>query len=347
MSAVAEAVNTVRPKLRTRIWVILISLFVPGLGQAFLSRYRRGAIFTRAVVIAALILKASVFLWPVWRPAVLPFILIAFAAGVVIVLWAAIDSWRCAGRAAVLRPTWPKRYLVYSAMILAWFAPNAIALGAPSWRAFSTPSASMVPNLQPGDYFFVLDGYYAQHEPQRGDLVVFKLPCQYPLLDRATAKSFEERCDGSIDFVKRIVGLPGDKIQMKGGILNVNRQAVKRDRLQPYLYTDDNRTSTYAQYVETFSDGYRDNILEIDDHQPLDNTDEFTVPPRSYFMMGDNRDDSADSREPMSGVGFVPRDRLIGKAALIYFSIDGRPARGRNASWLPLIRWGRIGMPLS
>ena len=334
-------------RMRTRIWATLISLFVPGLGQAFLGHYRRGIVFTIAIAIAVLILKSSVFLWPAWRQAALPTILLAFTAGVAIVIWAAIDSWRLGRRAAMPRLARPKRYLVYLAFVFAWFGANAIGLIAPSWRAFSATSASMLPTLQPGDYLLVLAGFFDTHEPQRGDLVVFKLPCQYPQLDRAAAIVFAAHCDNTTDFIKRVIGLPGDKIQMKGGILNINRQPAKRERLQPYPYAEDGRSSTYMQYVETLSGGYRGNILEIDDKQPLDDTDEFTVPPNTYFMIGDNRDDSADSRDPASGVGFVPRDRLVGKAALIYLSITRGSPGGRNGSFFPAIRWDRIGMPLS
>ena len=344
---VTKAKSPPAMRTRTRIWAALISLFVPGLGQAFLGHYRRGVMFTIAIVVAVLIVKSSVFLWPAWPQTVLPVILLAVTAGVTIVSWAAIDSWRLGRRAAVPRPTWPKRYLVYLAPFLALFAADSLGLGAPQWRAFRAPSASMLPTLQAGDHFFVLVGYFDTHEPQRGDVVVFKLPCHYPQLDRAAAALFTARCDNTTDFIKRLIGLPADKIQMKGGILNVNGQPAKRERLQPYYYSEDGRRSTYTQYIETLTNGFQDNILEIDDKQPLDDTDEFIVPPNTYFMIGDNRDDSADSRDPTSGVGFVPRDRLVGKAALVYFSIAERSSSGRDTSMFPTIRWDRIGMPLS
>jgi signal peptidase I len=335
------------PRLRTRIWAVLVSLFVPGLGQAFLGRYRRALWFTAAVVIAALMIKASVFLWPVLRFAVLPVFLIGAVTGVVSVLWAAIDSWRLSRWAVLPRPAWPRRYLVYVGIILAWYAPNAIGIFAPSWEAFSAPSASMLPAIEVGDYFFVLDGYSATHAPQRGDLVVFKLPCDYPLLDQATAALYASRCNKATDFIKRVIGLPGDRIQIKKGILTINGQSAKRERLGLYAYNEDGHITRYTQYIETLADGYRGNILEVSDNQPLDNTDEITVPPNTFFMMGDNRDDSADSRDATSGVGFVPRDHLIGKAAFIYFSIDSGSSAKRGAFSLPAIRWDRIGMPLS
>jgi signal peptidase I len=337
-------------RMRTRIWATLISFSVPGIGQAFLGHYRRGAIFTLAIVMAVLMVKTSIFLWPAWPQAVLPIILLAAAAVLVIIIWAAIDSWQLARRAAVPRLTWPKRYLVYLILFLALFTPNSLGVIAPNWRGFRAPSASMVPSLQPGDYFLVLESYYAWHEPRRGDLVVFRLPCQYPLLDRANAKAFEARCDRSVDFVKRIAGLPGDRVQLKQGVVFVNDIALTREAPGSFTYATfrDEAPKPYRSAIETTPDGARYTIIETLRGEPaLDNTEPVVVPLDSYFVLGDNRDDSADSRDPVSGVGYVPRDYLIGKAALIYFSIDGRSSLGRDASSFPVIRWERIGMPLS
>jgi signal peptidase I len=347
MSGVDGVEGIAKPKLRTRLWAILISLFVPGLGQAFLGYYRRGAVFTIVIVSVLLIFKFSSLLGTAWPRAAFPMILFVAAAGTAIVIGAAVDSWRLGRETAVPRLGRARRYLVYLALILAWFAAEAFDRVAPQWRAFSVPSASMMPALQPGDYFFVLDGYFKSHAPQRGDLVVFTLPCQYPQLDPPTAQIFTARCNNTTEFVKRVMGLPGDRIQMKRGILYVNDQPAKRERLQSFRYTDEGRVSNYAQYIETLPDGHSDTILEIDDNQPLDNTDGLTVPADSYFMIGDNRDDSADSRDPTSGIGFVPRDRLVGKAAFIYFSIDRQSTSGRNTSLFPSFHWNRIGMPLS
>src|SRR5262249_1926817 len=130
------------------------------------------------------------------------------------------------------------------------------------YEPFSIPSASMVPTLLVGDYLFVskftygyshvslpfalplFSGRIAQlGQPQRGDVVVFKLPCEYPQLDNATAGVYRARCDSSTDFIKRVIGLPGDRIQMKEGILNINGQPVKRERIEPYFYAEDGRTA--------------------------------------------------------------------------------------------------------
>ncbi len=228
------------------------------------------------------------------------------------------------------------------------------------YEPFSIPSASMVPTLLVGDYLFVskfsygysryslpfglplLSGRVFLNPPKRGDVVVFKLPCDFPQLDAATAAVYRARCDTSTDFIKRVVGLPGDKIQMKDGILNINGQPIKRDRIEPYFYSEDGRTTTYTQYLETLPNSYQHKIIEISDDQPLDNTDVFTVPSGDYFMMGDNRDDSADSRDPTSGVGFVPAENLVGRAEFIFFSTDGYARWWEVWKWPFTIRYGRL-----
>jgi len=211
------------------------------------------------------------------------------------------------------------------------------------YEPFSIPSASMVPTLLVGDYLFVskfsygysryslpfglplISGRIFFHEPKRGDVVVFKLPR-----------------DPSIDFIKRIIGLPGDKIQMKDGILNINGQPVKRERVAPYFYEENTRAETYTQYIETLPNGYRHNILEISDDQEFDNTGVFNVPPGTYFMMGDNRDNSADSRDPQSGVGYVPAENIVGRAEFIFFSTDGYARWWEAWKWPFTIRYSRL-----
>jgi signal peptidase I len=211
------------------------------------------------------------------------------------------------------------------------------------YEPFSIPSASMVPTLLVGDYLFVskfsygysryslpfglplLSGRVFFREPHRGDVAVFKLPR-----------------DPSVDFIKRIIGLPGDKIQVKDGILNINGQPIKRERVGPYFYEESGRASTYIEYVETLPNGYKHDILEISDDQPLDNTSVFTVPDGKYFMMGDNRDNSADSRDPDSGVGYVPAENIVGRAEFIFFSTNGYARWWELWKWPFTVRYGRL-----
>ncbi|HZL58137.1 MAG TPA: signal peptidase I [Stellaceae bacterium] len=211
------------------------------------------------------------------------------------------------------------------------------------YEPFSIPSASMVPTLLVGDYLFVSKFSYGYSryslplglplvpgriffsEPKRGDVVVFKLPR-----------------DPSIDFIKRVIGLPGDRIQMKDGILYINDEAVKREKIDTFIYEEGARTATYTEYVETLPNGYRHDVIELGDDLPLDNTPVFTVPPGHYFMMGDNRDNSADSRDPTSGVGYVPAENLVGHAVFLFFSTDGYARWWEFWNWPFTVRYGRL-----
>ena len=211
------------------------------------------------------------------------------------------------------------------------------------YEPFSIPSASMVPTLLVGDYLFVSKFSYGYSRyslpfglplfsgrvffrpPHRGDVAVFKLPR-----------------DPSVDFIKRIIGLPGDRIQMKNGILYINDEPVKRQQISPYFYDENGRTSTYIHYIETLPNGYQHDTIEIGDDQPLDNTAVFTVPPNTYFMMGDNRDNSADSRDPDSGVGYVPAANIVGRAEFIFFSTNGYAHWWEVWKWPFTVRYSRL-----
>jgi signal peptidase I len=155
--------------------------------------------------------------------------------------------------------------------------------------------------------------------------VVFKLPT-----------------DNSTDYIKRVIGLPGDHIQMKNGILNINGQPVPRRRIDDYLYQEGNGVVIpLAQYIETLPNGVQHRIIEMSDNGPLDNTQEYVVPRGDYFMMGDNRDNSQDSRV-LSAVGYVPAENLIGKAQFIFFSTDGSARLWEIWKWPFAIRYGRL-----
>ncbi len=209
-----------------------------------------------------------------------------------------------------------------------------------AYEPFNIPSGSMIPTLLVGDYLFVskfslgysrhslpfslplIDGRIAFTEPQRGDIVVFKLPR-----------------DNQTDYIKRIIGLPGDRIQLRGGILHINGVPVKRRRIKDFLTQHGNgRVTRTTQYIETLPGGREHPVLEVTDESPFDNTTVYTVPAGHYFAMGDNRDRSSDSR--FSDVGFVPMVNLVGRAEFLFFSIDG--SVWEFWKWPSSIRFGRI-----
>ena len=190
------------------------------------------------------------------------------------------------------------------------------------FEPFNIPSGSMKPTLQVGDYLFVskpaygysrysfpfgfapIDGRVWEKEPQRGDVIVFKLPS-----------------NPSIDYIKRVIGLPGDKIQVIGGQLYINGEATKREPLPLVRVEEDGVPVTRYEYIETLPGGATFHIYEDGDQHQLDNTPVFHVPPRHYLMMGDNRDNSMDSRVE-SLVGFVPIENIVGRADFLFFSVE-------------------------
>jgi signal peptidase I len=192
-----------------------------------------------------------------------------------------------------------------------------------AFEPFNIPSGSMLPTLQIGDYLFVskasygyskysfpfnvvnFDGRVASSSPKRGDIAVFRKPKQT-----------------SIDYIKRIIGLPGDEIQMIGGILHINGKAVMRELVGVTEITSNGHFAVYNEYIETLPNGVRHSIYEISDFEQYDDTEIYKVPNGYYFAMGDNRDSSLDSRV-FSQVGFVPAENLIGRAVLFFFSIEG------------------------
>jgi signal peptidase I len=181
-------------------------------------------------------------------------------------------------------------------------------------------------SLPLGPHLF--DGRIWSAEPKRGDIVVFKLPR-----------------DPSTDYIKRVVGLPGDRIQMIDGALYINGTAVKRERVDDFVSTNGfGNTVRVARYRETLPNGVSYLTLDLTANGMEDNTQIFEVPPGHYFMMGDNRDNSTDSRvAPTSGgVGYVPFENLVGRAEIIFFSVD----EGENAlalwKWPWTVRWNRL-----
>lgn len=229
-------------------------------------------------------------------------------------------------------------YAVLIAMLVRTFA----------YEPFSIPSGSMIPTLLVGDYLFVSKSSYgySKHsfpfsmplvsgpdrtffeEPKRGDVAVFKLPS-----------------NNKTDYIKRLIGLPGDKIQVKGGVLHINGERVWREPAGIYTYRDTyGRVHNTKMYTEILPGGTRHKIIEESDQDISDNTVEYTVPPGHYFAMGDNRDNSKDSRY-LNDVGFIPAENLVGRAETIVFSYSG--SLWKFWQWGDSIRTERFFMELN
>ncbi len=223
--------------------------------------------------------------------------------------------------------------VVYAALI-------AIGIRTVFFEPFNIPSGSMIPTLQVGDYLFVskfsygysrhsmpfspplFEGRIFERMPARGDVAVFKLPR-----------------DTSQDYIKRIVGLPGDRVQVIRGVLHINGEAVRREDLGPYVAEGDGPRMTVRQFREILPGNVQHLIVEQRDDAPLDNTPVFAVPARHVFAMGDNRDNSDDSR---ANVGFIPVENLVGRAEFIFFSVDGSARIWEVWDWPWAIRWSRL-----
>ncbi|HEY1225245.1 MAG TPA: signal peptidase I [Brevundimonas sp.] len=224
----------------------------------------------------------------------------------------------------------------------------ALVLRIVLFQPFTIPSASMEPNLYEGDYIVVskwsygysrhsipwspplFKGRILANQPERGDIVVFKLP-------RDAGQG-----PNQTDYIKRLIGLPGDRVQMINNVLYLNGTIV------PDVVTSRNEVDevghTVIKFNETLPGGKTFKAQEWGPGNPLDNTAEFTVPAGYYLMIGDNRDNSLDSREypENGGVGLVPAENLVGKAEIILFSWHPGASLFNPVSWFSKVRPSRF-----
>ncbi|MFN9032188.1 MAG: signal peptidase I [Alphaproteobacteria bacterium] len=217
------------------------------------------------------------------------------------------------------------------------------------FQPFTIPSASEEPNLYEGDYVIVtkfdygwsrhsipfspplFEGRILSKAPERGDIIVFKLPR-----------------DGRTDYIKRLIGVPGDRVQMRQGLLYLNGQPV--ERRQTELVTETGGSGLMrpvARVEETLPGGRRYMTNDFGADGDLDDTPEVVVPPGHYFFIGDNRDNSADSRLPTEiGVGLVPEENLVGKARLVLLSWSPGASLFKPWTWVLNLRPSRFGKVL-
>jgi len=215
------------------------------------------------------------------------------------------------------------------------------------YQPFTIPSGSMKSTLLVGDYLFVsklsygyskysfisgldlFNGRIFASQPKRGDVIVFKLPR-----------------DNSTDYIKRLIGLPGDEIIVRNGVLFINGKEVPKVPDGEFVTReDDGPPRRIPRFRETLPNGVSYTVLDSTPNGQFDNVGPYKVPPGHYFMMGDNRDNSTDSRA-LWGVGYVPFENLIGRAEIIFFSCaadePGACSLFTPWRWPFDIRWSRF-----
>ncbi|WP_407651721.1 signal peptidase I [Acetobacter thailandicus] len=220
------------------------------------------------------------------------------------------------------------------------------------FQSFFIPSGSMIPTLQVGDYIFVSKysyGYSRYSFPMNFDLFNGRIWGAVP--HRGDVAVFRFTKDTSIDYIKRVIGLPGDRIRVTGGQLYLNDQLVPCIDPHPYVAVDETHEPENGQVCEEIlpgSDGrpaVKHSVLKLTDQGAQNNTPEYVVPPGHLFMMGDNRDNSADSRfmgDDPHDLGFVPMQNLVGQAKFIFFSFDSIAPAWQFWHWPAEIRWAHL-----
>ncbi len=250
------------------------------------------------------------------------------------------------------------RFLLLLALFAWAFRSFAIA-------PFSIPSGSMLPTLYIGDYLAVAKWPYGYSR--------FSFPFNFPSFEGRILSSVPKRGDvavfrppgGDMEFVKRVIGIPGDTIEVRGGMLVLNGRQLPREALRPFAMPVSPNSPCkvvppaqpmltslrgefyclYPAYRETLPGGPTYTVLDQVENPRADDFPAVTVPAGHVFMMGDNRDDSLDSRfAPVEGgIGFVPIENLVGRAMFTFWSTDGTASYIKPWTWFTALRGGRIG----
>ncbi len=228
-----------------------------------------------------------------------------------------------------------------------WAIGIAMVFRSFCYEPFHIPSESMLPTLYKGDYIFVsklsygysrysfpfgtsstFDGFKGRifaTEPMRGDVIVFRLPI-----------------NPRIDYIKRLVGLPGDRLQVINGLLYINGEQASQHKVKDFQATIEGGGVKFVpRFIEQLPHGPKHPVLDEKPDYEVDNTDEYTVPEGSYFFMGDNRDNSVDSRY-LADVGYVARENLVGRAEIIMVSADPEVSFANIIGWVRNLRYERF-----
>lgn len=303
-----------KPRHPAGLVAIALTLGAPAL-MLWMGRFKLSLIYAIAAVllIVAWLVGAvngfmSTFAWS-WLSLDILLAVLSWAIAAV----ALLHSFKL-NKAPPLRPWYSKWFIAlpaYTIMAVVF----AVTIRNFLYQPFNNPSSSNEPSLMHGDYFFVSRLAYLHRDPERRDIAVFKLTS-----------------NTSIDYVKRIIGIPGDRIQMKQGIVYLNDQALKQESvtLDPFFAFDPELTF----FRETLPSGRSYVISNTFNDSPVDNTDVFVVPEGHYFAMGDNRDNSQDSRylEPF---GYILRANFVGRYAVRLWNSSGIPLTGRPEEIYP------------